>query len=80
MLVLSRKKTESIVINDKIVITVLSVRGDRVSLGIKAPSEIPVLRLEVYESQHGSATPDDDTGTEASEPEDPSSKADSGVQ
>jgi len=40
---------ESIVINDDIVVTVLGVQGDRVRLGIEAPSEIPVHRQEVYE-------------------------------
>ena len=48
MLVLSRKKNESIVINDNIVITVVEVRGDKVRLGIEAPREIPVHRSEVY--------------------------------
>jgi carbon storage regulator len=49
MLVLSRKPNESIVINYDIVVTVLSVQGDRVRLGINAPGEIPVHRQEVYE-------------------------------
>ena len=49
MLVLSRKLNESIVINYDIVVTVLSVQGDRVRLGIEAPGEIPVHRQEVYE-------------------------------
>jgi len=49
MLVLSRKPNESIVINHDIVVTVLSIQGDRVRLGIEAPGEIPVHRQEVYE-------------------------------
>ena len=49
MLVLSRKKNESIIIRDDIVITVVEVRGDRVRLGIEAPREVPVHRREVYE-------------------------------
>jgi carbon storage regulator len=49
MLVLSRKKNESIVIRDDIVITVVEVRGDKVRLGIEAPREVPVHRREVYE-------------------------------
>ncbi len=49
MLVLSRKLNESIVINENVVVTVLSVQGDRVRLGIEAPGEIPVHRQEVYE-------------------------------
>lgn len=48
MLVLSRKKDESIIINDNIVITVVEIRGDKVRLGIKAPREIPVHRSEIY--------------------------------
>ena len=48
MLVFSRKPNESIVINDDIVVTVLSVQGGRVLLGIKAPGEIPVHRQEVH--------------------------------
>ena len=50
MLVLSRKKNESIVINDDVVITVIEVRGDKVRLGIKAPREIPVHRKEVLDA------------------------------
>ena len=49
MLVLSRKRNESIVIRDDIVITVVEVRGDKVRLGIEAPKEVPVHRREVYE-------------------------------
>jgi carbon storage regulator len=49
MLVLSRKLNESIVINGKVVVTVLAVKGDTVRLGINAPLEIPVHRQEVYE-------------------------------
>ena len=50
MLVLSRKKNESIVINENIVITVVEVRGDKVRLGIQAPREVPIHRSEVYEA------------------------------
>ena len=48
MLALSRKKDESLVIDNCIEITVLDVRGDQVKIGIKAPKEIPVYRKEVY--------------------------------
>ncbi len=48
MLVLSRRPNESIVINDKIVITVIEIRGDKVRLGIEAPRDVPVHRSEVY--------------------------------
>ncbi|HEY1599699.1 MAG TPA: carbon storage regulator CsrA [Pirellulales bacterium] len=50
MLVLSRKRDESIVIGDSIVITVVEVRGDKVRLGISAPKDVPVHRLEVYQA------------------------------
>jgi carbon storage regulator len=47
MLVLSRKRNEQLVIGGDIVITVIDVRGDKVRLGIEAPSSIPVHREEV---------------------------------
>ena len=47
MLVLSRKKSERIVIDGNIVITVVDVRGDKVRLGIEAPREVPIHRSEV---------------------------------
>ncbi len=50
MLVLSRQRDESIMIGDNIVITIVDIRGDKVRLGINAPSEIPVHRQEVYEA------------------------------
>ncbi len=50
MLVLSRKKNESIVINDDITIVVVEIRGDKVRLGVEAPKDVPVHRLEVYEA------------------------------
>jgi carbon storage regulator len=50
MLVLSRKRDERIVIGDNIVITVVEVRGDKVRLGIEAPTEVPVHRQEVLEA------------------------------
>jgi carbon storage regulator len=53
MLVLSRKKNESIVIDNSITVTVVEIRGDKVRLGIVAPKDIPVHRQEVYEAIHG---------------------------
>ena len=52
MLVLSRKKNESVVINDDITIVVVEIRGDKVRLGIEAPKEVPVPWREVFEAIH----------------------------
>lgn len=50
MLVLARKKNESIVIREDVVVTVVEVRGDKVRLGIEAPKEVKVHRREVYDA------------------------------
>ena len=50
MLVLSRYKDQSIYIGDDIVVTIVDVRGDRIRLGIEAPSNVPVHRQEIYEA------------------------------
>ncbi|MBN2291826.1 MAG: carbon storage regulator CsrA [Pirellulales bacterium] len=50
MLVLSRQRNESIIINDNVVVTVVDIRGEKVRLGIEAPSQVPVHRREVYEA------------------------------
>jgi carbon storage regulator len=50
MLVLSRGRDESIMIGDKVVVTIVDIRGDKVRLGIQAPEEIPVHRQEVYDA------------------------------
>jgi len=50
MLVLSRQKDQTIMIGDNIEITVVDIRGDKVRLGISAPTDIPVHRKEVYEA------------------------------
>lgn len=49
MLVLSRQRDEVLCIGDNIRITIVDIRGDKVRLGIEAPAEVPVHRLEVYE-------------------------------
>ena len=48
MLVLTRKSNQSIMIGDEIEISVLSVMGDKVRIGIQAPRSVPVYRREVY--------------------------------
>jgi carbon storage regulator len=55
MLVLSRRESERIKLGDSIVVTVVKVAGDRVRLGIEAPSSVLVLRGEL--EQHGTANP-----------------------
>jgi carbon storage regulator len=55
MLVLSRKKNESIVVDDSIVITVVEIRGDKVRLGIEAPREVPIHRSEVRDAMAAAA-------------------------
>lgn len=49
MLILTRKIGESLLIGDEVEITVLSVRGSQVKLGVKAPKEISVHREEIYQ-------------------------------
>jgi carbon storage regulator len=64
MLVLTRKRNESIMIGDDIEVSVLAVAGEKVRIGIEAPRDIPVFRKEVYlEIQHQSL----EAGTSARE-------------
>ena len=48
MLALSRKRDESLIIDNNIEVTILDIRGDQVKIGISAPKEIPIYRKEVY--------------------------------
>lgn len=48
MLALTRKRGESLVINNNIEITVLEIRGDQIKIGIQAPKNVPIYRKEVY--------------------------------
>ena len=50
MLVLSRKKDESIIIGDDVEVIIVDVRGDKVRLGITAPRSISVHRKEIYDA------------------------------
>lgn len=71
MLVLSRKKNESIKINDDITVYVVEIRGDKVRLGVEAPKDVSVHRNEVYEAirrqqQQGNENDSDQTDVPAS--------------
>ena len=48
MLALSRKKDETVIINDDIEITIIEIKGDQVKIGISAPKSVPIYRKEVY--------------------------------
>ena len=63
MLVLSRKKDESIIINDHIRVTVVEIRGDKVRLGIDAPKDVTVHRREVYEAIQNQLKAHEDSST-----------------
>jgi len=75
MLVLSRKKNESIVINDDISIVVVEIRGDKVRLGVEAPKEVPVHRREVYDAIKRSLEMHNETDSSESETVDPGAAA-----
>jgi carbon storage regulator len=68
MLVLTRKSNQSIMIGDDVEISVLSVMGEKVRIGIQAPQEIPVFRKEIYLEIHredGGIGSGDDEATRA---------------
>ncbi|HHV47141.1 MAG TPA: carbon storage regulator CsrA [Tissierellia bacterium] len=50
MLILTRKKDESIIINGNIEVRILEIEDGKVSIGIKAPKEVDIFRKEIYES------------------------------
>ena len=52
MLVLTRKSNQSIMIGDEIEVSVLSVMGEKVRIGIQAPQVVPVVRKEIYLEIH----------------------------
>lgn len=62
MLALTRKKGESLVINNNVEITILDIRGDQVKIGITAPKDVPIYRKEVYvqiqEENKAASTPE----------------------
>ncbi|MEZ6143700.1 MAG: carbon storage regulator CsrA [Zavarzinella sp.] len=63
MLVLSRKKNESVVINNNVVVTIVEVRGDKVRLGIVAPRDVSVHRQEIYNAIYDVKLTDDAKAT-----------------
>jgi carbon storage regulator len=68
MIVLSRKKNQSVVINNDITVTVVEIRDDKVRLGIVAPKEVFVHRQEVYEAIYGHGETMSPPSTVASKP------------
>ena len=52
MLVLSRKKNESIIIGDNVTVTIVEIRGDKIKIGIEAPVDVSVDRVEVREAKN----------------------------
>ena len=50
MLVLSRKKDESLIIGEEIIVTVVDIRGDKVRIGVECSKDIPIHRKEVWEA------------------------------
>jgi carbon storage regulator len=59
MLVITRGKSQQIVIDDTIVVTVVDIRGEKIRLGVEAPREVPVHRREVRDRICGEAPPAD---------------------
>ena len=63
MLVLTRKSNQSIMIGDDIEVSVLSIMGEKVRIGIQAPRDVPVFRREVYleiQQERGGVAEEDD--------------------
>ncbi len=82
MLVLTRKSNQSIMIGDEIEVSVLSVMGEKVRIGIQAPQRVPVFRKEIYLEIHRetgavSAASDDGAGENVT---DSAAKVDEGLR
>lgn len=63
MLVLSRKKEETIIINDNIKITIVDIRGDKIRLGIDAPRDVSIHREEVAQAINAKKTNSAESGS-----------------
>ena len=59
MLILTRRVGETLIINDDVKITVLGVRGHQVRIGVDAPKDVSVHRLEIYQRIHAQPSDDD---------------------
>jgi carbon storage regulator len=71
VLVLTRKLKQSIMIGDDVEVTVLSADDGKVRLGIQAPSDVPVHRIEIYmaiQQEHGDGGDREDVGSEVDDP------------
>jgi len=79
MLVLTRKSNQSIMIGDNIEVSVLSVMGDKVRIGIAAPQEVPVFRTEIYLEIHRDDEADSSTSPAPAASADASAPADKPV-
>ncbi|HSZ13166.1 MAG TPA: carbon storage regulator CsrA [Solirubrobacteraceae bacterium] len=81
MLVLTRKSNQSIMIGDEIEVSVLSVMGEKVRIGIQAPQRVPVFRKEIYLEIHreGSA-PDGAAGKDGAAAEEHAAAVDESLQ
>jgi carbon storage regulator len=65
MLILTRRVGESVMIGDKVTVTVLGVKGNQVRLGVNAPRDVAVHREEIFErikTEGGNASPAEDAG------------------
>ncbi len=70
MLVLTRKTNQSIMIGDDVEVSVLSVVGEKVRIGIQAPADVPVFRTEIYieiQRQQGEGQPPEEVRSEVDE-------------
>jgi carbon storage regulator len=83
MLVLTRKSNQSIMIGDEIEVSVLSVMGEKVRIGIQAPQKVPVFRKEIYLEIHresGTIVAGEDGAAPAPAPDAPATDVDGSLR